>query len=128
MATCGALLLALCGCSESAYPIFDSPAEESDELPAVFDDLEPDFVARYDSSSVRFAAEHEGAELYLIKDDVGGICLAIASGNNSSIACGAVGRLGTSTSGAGEFEVDPAPIAERDGWTILSENICVKDD
>lgn len=58
----------------------------------------------------------------------GDMCLGLANGDNSFVSCGgADGQLTAEMVSVGIFEMAPAQIGQRDGWTVLSENIRVKN-
>ena len=124
-AVVGLVVSLLAGCSvPSAFGVLDTEAGPEDKLSADFAEID---ASTLDLDSVRFAVSHDGVNLYLAKSPKGDICLAIGSGSSSMIACGdPTGSFGA-RSPAGSFEVRPAPIAERDGWTVLTENIRVND-
>lgn len=123
-----ALAAALQGCvGPSAFPSFDVTSGPEDVLPlelsAVLDE-----EGETREVTVRFVAEYEGHDLYLIRYSGLSPCLGIANGGNSVISCGgADGRLTVEASTIGTFELAPAPIGELDGWAVLSENVRVKN-
>lgn len=119
-----ACTIALSGCSGNAYPIFDREATDADAMP---DDLASFVGDDFDIDSFRLSASYGDADLYLVKTTEGIPCLGIAAGSRSTISCAAGGLLGAGSAGVGSFEMGPAPIGERDGWTVLSDNIRVSD-
>ena len=128
MLAIGVASILVSGCSVSdGYPIFLRPAETSDTLPAqlAISADEQDI----DVATSRLAASFEEVNFYLLETRTsGGICVAIdAADDNDSVACsGRNGLLGTSGS-FGSIEVADAPIGERDGWTVISENIRIEN-
>ena len=127
----GAVLLAaaallLSGCAPSDYPIFDREASEEDFLPTEVETLWTDGqLDLLERDTIRHAATWKSIELFLARDPKGGVCLVIWDGAESSMACGGA-ILGVSNTDS-RFEVQPAPIGEKDGWIVLSENIRVED-
>ena len=68
-------------------------------------------------------------DFYLLETKTpGGICVVIdAADDNDSVACsGRNGPMGT-TGPFGSIELADAPIGEREGWTVISENIRVEN-
>ena len=83
-----------------------------------------------DVATSRLAASVDDVDFYLLETKTpGGICVAIdAADDNDSVACsGRNGLLGT-TGPFGSIEVADAPISERDGWTVISENIRIENE
>ncbi|CAN5309260.1 hypothetical protein BH10ACT7_BH10ACT7_31390 [soil metagenome] len=122
-----ALALALTSCAVgSPYPAFDRAATEEDQLPSVF--YQSEFDGYNSSFANRFAGTYDGRDYYLIKTEAeGNVCLAVDAGEDSVIACG--GAPGVTASGPGyTAQLAPAPLEEREGWTIVGDNIRVLDD
>ena len=118
----------LAGCSaNAAFPVFDREPDSRDVLPAEIADLFTESRDGTDLSTLRWVATDDGVDLYLFRDDKRPLCLVIANGPGSMLACSGGDELGASASGAGTYEVRPAPISEKDGWTVLSENVRVED-
>lgn len=124
----GLAVVSLAGCSgNSGYPIFDREPTSADVLPPEVASMFEEQPA-VDLDSSRFAATHEGADLYLLEGTGGMICIALAKGEQSSTACGGGGGpLGVTSGTIGTFVIGAAPIDELDGWTVLSENIRVEN-
>ena len=123
-----AVAMVMSGCSPSdGYPIFLRPAESSDTLPAhlaTMGDLQD-----LDLATSRLAASFEDVDFYLVETNTsGGVCVAIDAGDdNDSVACSGRNAL-LGTSGLfGSIEVADAPIGEREGWTVISENIRIQN-
>ena len=122
-----ALVLALTSCAVgSPYPAFDREATDEDRLPEIF--YQSEFDGYNNSFATRFAGSLDGRDFYLIKTEPeGSVCLAVDAGEDSVIACG--GASGVTTSGPGyTAELAPAPLEERDGWTIVGDNVMVLDE
>lgn len=115
------LLLAACT-DNPGFPAFDREPTAADTAPS---ELELFDMDDYDVTTLRYAGEFDGAELYLIKLDSMAPCLLVADGDDSVIACGATGAVATTTPSGAQFELAPAPIAVAEGWTIISENVRV---
>ena len=131
----GALVLAAVamvtsGCSPSdGYPIFLRPAESSDTLPTHLATMGE--VQDLDVASSRLAASVEDVDFYLVETNtLGGVCVAVDAGDDDRsdlVACsGGNGLLGASGP-FGSIEVADAPISEREGWTVISENIRIQN-
>lgn len=128
LATAGVAVLLLAGCASSAYPAFEREATEQDAVPddfALFESAEEEY--KLDLDTFRHEASHESAEIYLVKSTDENVCLVVAAGEESFMSCGSQGGEITAGSPAGTFGMGPAPIQERDGWTVLSENVRVQD-
>jgi hypothetical protein len=117
----------LVGCAPQACPIFDRASTSDDVLPADFESFDDGQLENYDLDTVRLAATFNETDLFLLRSVEGDTCLAVPNGERSVIACGRAGQFGTTVNGVGAFEVAPAPIQGRDGWTVLSDNIRVSD-
>lgn len=126
VALAGAALI-LTGCASSAYPAFDREPTAADELPSDASFLDDGQFDDFDLDSLRFVADHEDVSLYIIRSLDGTACLYVAAEQDSGIACGGVGTISMQTP-PGNFELGPAPIGEKDGWTTLSENVRVLGD
>ena len=117
------------GCSPSdGYPLFLRPAESSDTLPAHLATM--GHLQDLDLATSRLAASFEDVDFYLVETNtLGGVCVAIDAGDDRSdlVACsGRNGLLGASGP-FGSIEVAGAPIGEREGWTVISENIRIQN-
>lgn len=124
MAILAGSALLLTGCASSAYPAFDREPTAADELPSDASFLDDGQFDDFDLDSLRFVADHGDVSLYIVRSLDGTACLYVAAEQDSGIACGGVGTISMQTP-AGNFELGPAPIAEKDGWTRLSENVRV---
>lgn len=117
---------ALSGClAGDGYPILEREPTDADRLPPVFIDEAFD---EYDFDSARLSARYEGAALYVLRSLTGEVCLAVAHGEASGVACSGSGGVGLTVPQLPPFEMGPAPMVTEDGWTVLSENIRVADE
>jgi hypothetical protein len=114
------------GCAASdGFPVFNADSKPSDELPDLpaLDDGQLD---DYDLGTSRFVASHVGDDLFLIKSNDGQVCLVVVN-DNPVIGCGGSGNFGLSSGTGATYEVRPAPIPDKEGWTVLADNLRVED-
>ena len=84
-----------------------------------------------DLATSRLAASFEDVDFYLVETNtLGGVCVAIDAGDDDrsdSVACSGRNALLGTSGPFGSIEVANAPIGEREGWTVISENIRIQD-
>jgi len=121
------VIMTLTACVPSTIPAFDRAATEQDALPDGAEDLWPDrSFDNLGADEVRHAVTWETADLFFIRQRSGDTCLFVWDPPESVMACGGGGMLGLDGPKC-NFEMHPAPIGEKDGWTVISENIRVED-
>lgn len=122
------LVLSGCAGENNGYEIFDREATSTDALPDYFGEFMDE--DEYDLDSVRLAGSYEDLDFYMLRTSTGGVCLAVAADppSQSGTSCGGFpGSTLTMGTPAGTFELSPAPVAEEDGWIVISENIRMLD-
>jgi hypothetical protein len=122
-----AAVLLLGGCAGSGFSVMDSERTAEDELPDfLVDSMELD---DYDLDSSRLSGSHEGIDFYLVTSTEMDVpCLAVADAEYGSwIACGGGGEVETSVIGRFDVQLVREPAVEADGWTVISDNLRVRD-
>lgn len=116
------LTLVLSACTGSGYPAMDRPATADDVLPADFDPMD---LSGLDRESARFEATYDGIDYYIVRDDNGGVCMAVAAGESSITACGE-GNVSAGVPGVFSAQLVAEPARDADGYIAISDNIRVK--
>jgi len=118
--------LALSGCAPSGFSRFEAEQTGDDRLPREI--VERIELSDFDLSTSRWAGNHHGVDFYVLQPSEGtGPCVAIADGADSSIACGAGGRVDVTTGDGADIRLVPEYEPLPAGWTAVSSNVRVRD-
>jgi hypothetical protein len=118
--------LCVTGCASSGFSRFDADQTRDDRLPREI--VETIELSDFDLSTSRWAGSHHGVGFYVLQPSEGsGPCIAIADGAESSIACGAGGRVDVTTSDGFDIRLVPEYEPKADGWTAVSDNVRVRE-
>lgn len=124
----GLLVLGLTGCIDAeSFPDLDREPGPGDVLPDNFASDFGDLADKIDASTVRLAARHDDAGIYVMRTTSGDLCMEIRTDSTGSVfGCGNGSGALRLSSPAGTYEVRPAPLYEEEGWLILSGNVRAK--